>query len=371
LQDIFGALVDLESKAVRYLESKVLPSAPSLYHASCVAAELDCLVALVTVANEQNWVCPEVDPTYSGININCGRHALQELVLPSFIPNSTLIRGGDVHVITGPNCSGKSVYCKQVALIVILAQMGSCVPAKACQMGVIDSIFTRIASHESISVSMSSFYLDASQIAGMLTSSTSRSLLVMDEWGKGTNETDGMALFAATLSDLLRRPREQAPICLSATHFTELLADPFLPMSNERLGVFSMEVMIETTVDKPGRHRISSKGLKSARRDQDKTMGELSDKTIYLFRLIPGSICGESRAIHCALSAGIPRDVLVRAMELRSAVQTGSLVPSVASVFIDRVSRLSAITAAVNQFLALDLEDENISICDFLESLPL
>jgi DNA mismatch repair protein MSH5 len=275
-----------------------------------------------------------------------------------------------VHVITGPNCSGKSVYCKQVALIVILAQIGSCVPAKACHMGVVDSIFSRIASHESISVSMSSFYLDASQVAGMLVGATPRSLLLLDEWGKGTNETDGMALFAATLCDLLRRPRESAPMCLSATHFTELLAEQFLPMSCERLGVFSMEVMIENSTKDVLASTGNTKAVMSTCRDPFNEQ-DLCEKTIYLFQLVSGSICGESRAIHSALSAGIPRDVVVRALELRSAVRTGSPIPAATPPAGNRMNRVSAITAAVNKFLALDVEDNGFSICDFLESLPL
>lgn len=164
LGDIAGALKDLEAKAVRYLETKVLPAAQAFHLATQVAAELDCLVALATVANESDWVKPVFDDSSHELIIVNGRHALQELVLDNaFIPNSFSCRGGGVHLITGPNGSGKSVFCKQVALIVILAHIGSAVPADFCTLGIIDAIYTRLASNESISLNQSSFFIDASQ----------------------------------------------------------------------------------------------------------------------------------------------------------------------------------------------------------------
>jgi DNA mismatch repair protein MSH5 len=343
--DIHGALIDLEAKAVRYLETKVLPSASAIYQASGVAAELDCLAAFAAAANEYNWVRPVFDPHGHGLHIEHGRHALQELIIPSFIPNSMAARGGDVHVVTGPNCSGKSVFCKQVALIAILAHVGSCVPAQSCRLGIIDTIYTRIASHESVSLNQSSFFIDASQVAGMLRGADERSLVLLDEWGKGTNETDGMALFAATLSELLRRPADRAPICLAATHFTELLADPFLPMSSTRLGVFSMDVLVEAAGHGANR---------------------LDDRTVYLYRVVPGSLRGESRAIHCAQTAGVPREVLMRSIEVRSAVQRNAPLEAA-----PESTRLARITAAVRAFLEADLGSDTFDVRDFLSTLPL
>lgn len=354
--DIHGALTDLEAKAVRYLETKVLPAAGAFYSASCAAAELDCLVAMAEAANEHCWVRPHFDndPNYHGLEIDQGRHAIQELFLPSFIPNDLRARGGDVHVITGPNCSGKSVYCKQVALIVILAHVGSCVPASACRLGVTDAIFTRIASNESISLNQSSFFIDASQVAGMLRGASSSSLVLLDEWGKGTNETDGMALFAATLTDLLRRPAEQSPLCLAATHFTELLQDPFLPMKNARLGIFSMEILVES--DRPNGSLI---------------IDQLDSKTVYLYKVVAGSICGESRALHCAQVAGVPRDVLVRSIEVRSAIQANKDLPPEPVELNDQPARLPQLTASVRRFLETDVFHPDFDVRGFLASLPL
>lgn len=354
--DIHGALTDLEAKAVRYLETKVLPAASAFYEASCAAAELDCLVAMAEAANEHGWVRPDFDedPDYHGIEIEQGRHAIQELIIPSFIPNDMRAKGGDVHIITGPNSSGKSVYCKQVALIVILAHVGSCVPASACRLGVIDAIFTRIASNESISLNQSSFFIDASQVAGMLREANERSLVLLDEWGKGTNEVDGMALFAATLTDLLRRPVEKGPLCLAATHFTELLKDPFLPMQNTRLGIFSMEVLDQNS-QSGGSHHIE----------------QLDNKTVYLYKLVPGSICGESRGLQCAQSAGVPRDVLVRSIEVRSAIQANRTLSPELAEMNGRPTRLPQVMASVRTFLETDVHDPDFDVRGFLASLPL
>lgn len=365
--DIHGALTDLEAKAVRYLESKVLPAAPAFHDASCAAAELDCLVAMAEVANEHNWVRPEFDanPDYHGLVIEQGRHAIQELILPSFIPNDLNTKGGDVHVITGPNCSGKSVFCKQIALIVILAHVGSCVPAKSCRLGITEAIFTRIASNETVSLNQSSFFIDASQVAGMLQGADQRSLVLLDEWGKGTNETDGMALFAATLTELLRRPAEQAPLCLAATHFTELLKDPFLPMANTRLGIFSMDILVESEIKEPNGDRTISK------RPRSHHIGQLDDKTVYMYKVIAGSICGESRALHCAQLAGVPRDILVRTIEVRSAIQSQDVLRPPTTELNGRPARLPQIVAAVRTFLETDLSDPKFDARGFLSSLPL
>lgn len=362
LGDIHGALTDLEAKAVRYLESKVLPSALAYYQACSIAAEVDCLVALADAANEHNWVRPIIESDYIGIDIENGRHALQELILPSFIPNSTKAKGGDVHIITGPNCSGKSVYCKQVGLIVVLAQIGSCVPATTCRLGIMDAIYTRIASHESVSINQSSFFIDASQVAAMLHGCSERSLVLLDEWGKGTNETDGMALFAATVSDLLARQKEKAPICFATTHFTELIADPYLPMTSNRLGVFSMDIVAEQE-NQNGASRPTTGTGKSTRSNS------LEETIVFLYRLVAGSICDESRAILCAQSAGVPRDILIRSVQVRDAVKTNSQLAIPTRNGQDTV-RLNVIIEAVRQFLDADL-DEIPNISEWLLNLPL
>lgn len=350
LGDIHGALVDLEAKAVRYLEAQILPHAKALVNATSLSSELDCLMSLAVVSRENRWACPKFDPGARGVDIREGRHALLELLKPGFIPNSVCASAGHVYIITGPNCSGKSVLCKQVALIVVLAQVGSFVPASSCKLSVFDSILTRIESMESVSVAQSSFAIDSSQVASMFRYSTSQTLLVLDEWGKGTNETDGMALFAATVLGLLDRPVELAPVCIATTHFTELLGSTALPLSKENLEVLSMETVVKGCDD----------------RDQNALF---CHEPVYLHKLIPGLFAGESRAIHSAAAAGVPRNVLRRALEVRGAVQTES--PLTALAVIESDSRMSRIIAAVKKFLSLNLDDIGASTFKTLEALPL
>jgi DNA mismatch repair protein MSH5 len=357
LGDIHGALVDLEAKAVRYLEGKILPVSSSLYAVCRLAAEIDCLLALATVAKEHNWSCPVVVDIANGIHIEQGRHALQDVIIPSFIPNDTIARPGSVHVITGPNSSGKSVYCKQVAIIVVLAQIGSCVPAKACRLGIVDAIYTRISSLESISLSQSSFFIDASQVAGMLRNATAKSLVILDEWGKGTVEAEGMALFAATLNELLGRQREEAPFCFAATHFTDILSEQYLPMSNDRLCTFSMEYTVERSEFK---ERLAD--LKANSHDR-----LLNEQTVYLYQLIPGSICAESRAIQCALTAGVPRTILSRSAEVGNAVRNQAMIPV---TDIDG-GRIQLILKSVRKFINWDPEDGCVDIREFLNSMDI
>lgn len=140
--------------------------------------------------------------------------------------------GGRIHVLTGPNCSGKSVYLKQTALIVFLAHVGSFVPARRAVVGIADRIFTRLNDHGSITaaVQQSSFMRDLAQLAAMLRHASSRSLLLIDEFGKGTLAADGVGLLCAALGDLAARS-PAAPRTLVATHFTEALDPELLPRS--------------------------------------------------------------------------------------------------------------------------------------------
>lgn len=128
-----------------------------------ICAELDCLMSLAYVSREYEWSCPSLTALREH-HITGGRHPLQELTVPSFIANDTHLRGGSVALVTGPNYSGKSVYIKQVALIVFLAHLGSDVPAISASIGITDRIMTRIQSFESVSTQMSSFFIDCSQV---------------------------------------------------------------------------------------------------------------------------------------------------------------------------------------------------------------
>ncbi|XP_071454874.1 mutS protein homolog 5-like [Hetaerina americana] len=185
------------------------------------AAELDCLIALATVARENGYVRPMLTDERI-IEIHGGRHLLQELCMDEFVPNDTFsserIEWGFMKVLTGPNSSGKSVYLKQVALITFLAHIGSFVPADSAKIGIIDSIYTRITTTESISLQLSAFMIDLCQVSNSVNCSSPSSLVIIDEFGKGTSELDGLSLLIATLEHFLSRG-SNCPHVLVSTHF--------------------------------------------------------------------------------------------------------------------------------------------------------
>merc|ERR1719187_425821 len=172
-------------------------------------------MSLVSVEN--NWTRPEMSDN-GQLVIRDGRHPLQELSSSQFIPNDTEMGQdrGSVHIVTGPNSSGKSVYLKQVGLIVYLAHLGCFVPATQATVPITDKIFTRILTLESVSLGISSFACDLQQVSAAVRSFSPRSLLLLDEFGKGTNSIDGEALLASVIKFLVD---SSPPLTLVSTHF--------------------------------------------------------------------------------------------------------------------------------------------------------
>lgn len=222
----------------------------TIIEASEVLGELDSLMALATISGQNEWKAPEMT-TANTLHIQGGRHPLQELVTPSFIPNDCFLAGGtgnDMHehgdaprsepvdnsleapstiVITGPNHSGKSVYLKQAAIIVYLAHIGCFVPAERARIGLTDRILTRISTRESVARSESAFAIDLRQVAFTMNFATRRSLIIIDEFGKGTNTQDGAGLMTAAISHFTGLGNER-PKLLVATHFHEILDSEFI-----------------------------------------------------------------------------------------------------------------------------------------------
>lgn len=191
------------------------------------------------------------------IMIEGGRHPLQELTVPSFVPNDTMIIGGpgdrgdhdddatgpSMLIMTGPNYSGKSVLLKQIAVIVYLAHIGSFVPCEKATIGLTDKILTRIATRESVSRAQSAFMIDLQQVALATTLATRRSLIIIDEFGKGTNAADGAGLACGVFEYFLSLEDER-PKVLGATHFHEIFENGFLEKRPE-LGFGHMEVRVD------------------------------------------------------------------------------------------------------------------------------
>ncbi|GLG95196.1 DNA mismatch repair protein spellchecker 1 [Gryllus bimaculatus] len=197
-----------------------------LQHMIALSAQLDCLISLGTVARENNYVRPVLTDTRI-INIQNGRHPLQELCVNDFVPNDTFSGGkqdthGLMKILTGPNACGKSVYLKQIALIIYLAHIGSFVPATSATIGLVDHIHTRIQTVESVATQISAFAIDVKQMILCLYSSTPNSLIIVDEFGKGTSEGSGLALLAACLQHFLSRG-SKCPHVFISTHFHRII----------------------------------------------------------------------------------------------------------------------------------------------------
>uniref|UniRef100_A0AAQ5Y2F3 MutS protein homolog 5 n=1 Tax=Amphiprion ocellaris TaxID=80972 RepID=A0AAQ5Y2F3_AMPOC len=222
------------------------------------------------------------------ITITQGRHPLLELCSPVFVANSfhSSESEGRVKIITGPNSSGKSIYLKQVGLIVFMALIGSDVPAKEAEIGLVDGIFTRMQSRESVSVGLSTFMIDLNQMAQALNSSTGNSLVLIDEFGKGTNTVDGLSLLAASICHWLRKAPVDVPHVLLATNFHSVLQLGLLPSSS----LLSL-LTLETAVD--------------------------GDELVFLYQLKDG-ICQSSYAANIATLAGLPTCLVQRGVEVNT-----------------------------------------------------
>jgi len=252
------------------------------------------------------------------ISVTNGRHLLQEMCTNQFVANDTYFSFDDglVKLITGPNACGKSIYLKQVALIVYMAHIGAPVPADEATICICDSIFTRIKSQESVSINLSTFLLDLNQITRAVNGATSKSLIIIDEFGKGTSKFDGIALFAAVIKHWLSK-EEQSPFILAATQFHSIIALNLLPNSK-----FLRYETFDILEDDEG--------------------------VVYLYKLMSGS-CTHSQANYVAKLAGIKDDILHRAEEI---LETTSLNKPIVARKKDQSSHFKI----VQQFLEFDLE---------------
>ncbi|KAG0569294.1 hypothetical protein M758_6G076000 [Ceratodon purpureus] len=298
--DIFHKIMDMEQAILRDLERRVLVYASALRQAADVAAEIDCLVALSNVAHDQKYVRPQLSKE-NVLMIKAGRHPLQECTVNTFVPNDTNIEqfSGRINIISGPNYSGKSIYLKQVALVVFLAHIGSFVPAEAAVIGLTDRIFSRVSSKETMAVQQSAFMIDLHQIAFMLRHATPRSLCVIDEFGKGTLVPDGVGLLCATLHQVASQ--DVSPKVLACTHFCEVFDEGYLPKS-QNISFHTMSVL------EPERSENSS--------------GSRVDEIVFLYRLIPGRVV-PSYGIRCAELAGVPVEILERCVEILECAKEG------------------------------------------------
>ncbi len=258
-------------------------------------ARLDVLTSFAVVAVRQNYCRPEVD--LSGrIQIIGGRHPVVEaLSATPFVPNDTTLDGGEnrVSLITGPNMAGKSTYMRQTALITLMAQIGSFVPAQSATIGIVDSIFTRVGASDDLAAGQSTFMVEMSEVATILRNATAQSLIVFDEIGRGTSTFDGMSIARAVL-EYVANPKKIGAKTLFATHYHELTA-------------------IEEESDCIKNYNIAVK--------------KRGDDVTFLRRIVRGP-ADDSYGIEVAKLAGINDEVVQRAKEILHGIEEGEGAPS-------------------------------------------
>ncbi len=274
---------EIEAGLFRDLCERVGGESRRLLETAQAVAELDVVAALAEVAARKGYVRPEIGED-DRFEILDGRHPVVEEFLTDarFVPNDAVFEEGErIRVITGPNMSGKSTYLRQAALIVLLAQMGSFVPARSARLGIVDRIFTRIGAQDEIHAGRSTFMVEMVEAAHILHHATRRSLLVLDEIGRGTSTYDGLSLAWAVLEYIHNHPRVRART-LFATHFHELTR-----LSEILPGVRNYNVAVT----------------------------EEGGTVVFLHRIVAGG-ADKSYGIHVAELAGLPRPVVNRAREI-------------------------------------------------------
>jgi DNA mismatch repair protein MutS len=264
---------------------------PDIQNNSALVAELDALAALAEVAEKYHYTCPEIDDD-DVIDIRDGRHPVVEVSLAGegFVPNDCLmdLRDNKLLVITGPNMAGKSTYIRQVALIVLLAQMGSFVPAAKAKIGIVDKIFTRIGASDSLTKGQSTFMVEMTETAEILKNATSRSLVVIDEVGRGTSTFDGLSI-AWAVAEYLHDFQGRGVRALFATHYHQLTD---LPVT------------------------------KTGAKNYNIAVKEWGEKIIFLHKIVEGGT-SRSYGIEVARIAGVPREVILRAKEILRNLEKG------------------------------------------------
>jgi len=276
--------LEIESRIFHQVCAQVAAAAGRLLCTAGALAELDVYAALAEVALRNNYVRPELIEE-NEIEIIAGRHPVVELTQREepFVPNDVRLSNdeGQIIVLTGPNMSGKSTLLRQVALIVLLAQIGSFVPADRATIGLVDRIFTRIGAQDEIAAGRSTFMVEMVETANILNHATPRSLLVIDEVGRGTSTYDGISIAWAVVEYIHNNPRVRAKT-LFATHYHELTElSELLP-------------------------RV---------RNYNVAVAEEGDRVVFLYKVVPGG-ADRSYGIHVAQLAGLPRPVIHRAEEI-------------------------------------------------------
>ena len=292
---IFGAeekLVALEFELFSELRDIISKNADRIRKSAAYIAELDVFRSLGEVASRHGYVCPEIDLS-TELVIKDGRHPVVERFISDsyFVPNDTHLDTANnrVMIITGPNMAGKSTYMRQVAIITVMAQIGSFVPAREARIGIVDKLFTRVGASDDLASGQSTFMLEMTEVAAILHNATSRSLIIYDEVGRGTSTFDGMAIAKSVVE--YTYSKKVGAKTLFATHYHELTS-----MENEFPGIVN--------------YNIAAK--------------KRGDTITFLRKIVRGGT-DDSYGIEVAKLAGVPSEVVKRARAILEEIEKGSV----------------------------------------------
>ena len=281
---------ELESAIFRQVCSQVQEQGEAILSTARAVARLDVLAAFAENAVRLRLTRPEIDDSRA-IEATAARHPVVETMLDEpFVPNDiSLTAERPIAIITGPNMAGKSTYLRQIAIIALMAQIGSFVPAATARVGLVDRIFTRAGLHDDISTGRSTFMVEMIETAAILHQATDRSLIILDETGRGTSTYDGLSIAWAVVEHIHNHPRLSARTAF-ATHYHELVE-----LGDTLPRAFNLHVLVS----------------------------EEEGKVVFLRQVAPGG-ADRSYGVHVAQLAGLPRDVVARAQEVLSQLETGA-----------------------------------------------
>jgi DNA mismatch repair protein MutS len=321
--------VDLEYRLFTEVREKVADEARIVGKVARAVAELDVLASLAEVAAANGFIRPVVDDS-EDIIIRNGRHPVVEQFLTDdrFVPNDTLLNceTDQLLIITGPNMAGKSTYLRQVALICLLAQIGSFVPADESKIGVVDRIFTRVGAHDELASGQSTFMVEMNETANILNNATRRSLIVLDEIGRGTSTYDGLSIAWAVAEQIISVGAKT----LFATHYHHLNE-----LEKQKKGVKNYRIAVK----------------------------EEADRIVWLRKIMPGGT-DRSYGIEVARLAGLPSEVISRAADILADLEKNGA----AGNLVDKKNRVSAKTEKLQMTL---FEAERHPVMDEIEKLDI
>jgi DNA mismatch repair protein MutS len=283
-------IADLEAAIFRQLCQQISAVGEQILATARAIAQIDALASLAEVAVRHSYVKPTLT-NEDVIDIKEGRHPIVEQSIGSdnFVPNDAYLcnRDNQLIILTGPNMSGKSTYLRQVALIILLAQIGSFVPADSANIGIVDRIFTRIGAQEDLAAGQSTFMVEMTEAANILNNATPRSFIILDEIGRGTSTYDGLSI-AWAVAEFIHNHPELGTKTLFATHYHEL---------------------------------VDLAGILPRVKNFNVAVAEEGDKVIFLHKIVPGGT-DRSYGIHVAQLAGLPKSVIVRAQEVLAELES-------------------------------------------------